>query len=224
MATLVARGGPVPQDRWLLFRSNYNVIYDRETGKRIGEVTRILRTYRSHIDAIHYRVGLILQIESERTGQTDARLGIKDLSKIVHERLKEEGLQGQPAHELKRGIIDAAANRLVFLVGVREGQVGFEIRSLQEFMAAKALMDGSDANVIERLSEIAPIVHWTNVFLFAAEKCFSDRQHLRRTISDICATMNEESSDPGVGHLTLGGSQLALQSVARWNGHAAVES
>ena len=40
-----------------------------------------------------------------------------------------------------------ALNRLVFLVGLEEDRIGFEIRSLQEFMAAEALMNGGDEQV-----------------------------------------------------------------------------
>jgi hypothetical protein len=39
-------------------------------------------------------------------------------------------------------------------------QVGFEIRSLQEFMAAEALTDGTDEIVADRLRAIASITHW----------------------------------------------------------------
>jgi hypothetical protein len=210
MATLVARGGPAPQERWVLFRRYYNVIYDRENAKRVGDVTELLRSYRTHIDAIHHRVGLTLQVESERSGQTDARLGIQELRKIVGDRLTQEGLAGSVASDIQRRIIDAASDRLVFLVGVREGQIGFEIRSLQEFMAAEALMDGPDVDAVRRLNRIAPITHWNNVFLFAAGKCFADRQHLRSTVVDICTTLNESAPDDEVRHHVLVGSQLAL--------------
>ena len=56
---------------------------------------------------------------------------------------------------LKDRIIDAAANRLVFLVGLEAGQVGFEIRSLQEYMAAEAIMTGKQDNIQERLRRFA---------------------------------------------------------------------
>lgn len=210
MATLVARGGPAPQERWVLFKRYYSVIYDRESAKRVGDVTELLRSYRTHIDSIHHRVGLTLQIESERRGQTDARLGIEELRGIVGDRLTSEGLSGGLAVEIRERIIEAASDRLVFLVGVREGQIGFEIRSLQEFMAAEALMDGPDAEAVSRLNLIAPVTHWNNVFLFAAGKCFADRQHLRSTVVDICTTLNELALDDEIRHHVLIGSQLAL--------------
>lgn len=96
----------------------------------------------------------------------------------------------------------------MFLVGPESGQVGFEIRSLQEFMAAEALMDGSDDRVAKRLREVASSENWRNVFLFAAGKCFADRQHLRDTVEAVCHQLNEEVDGPL--RLTLAGSRLAL--------------
>ena len=137
------------------------------------------------------RVGLLLQIDSERSGRTDAKLSTQRFMSLVKERLEEEGHEGQGLDDLTQQILDAAAQRLVFLVGLESDQVGFEIRSLQEFMAAECLMEGRDEDVQRRLLEIAPLPNWRNVFLFASGKCFGERQHLRDTIHRICATLNE---------------------------------
>ncbi len=208
MATLVDRMGQPPQERWNLFKEYYNVIYQRETERDIAAST-ILREYKPDIDAIHNRVGLLLQVESERSGRTDACTSSQCFAALVQTRLTEEGHEGQRLAALKAQIIEAAANRLVFLVGLEADRVGFEIRSLQEFMAAEGLMEGRDEDVRERLREIAPVVNWRNVFLFAAGKCFAERQHLRDTIYAICAELNDDPSDQ-VSRMTLAGSQLAL--------------
>jgi hypothetical protein len=208
MTLLVDRMGQPPQERWTLFNAYYNLIYQREIEREIP-AAEVLRDYRHDIDVIHTRVGLVLQIESERSGGTDARLTSAQFSAIVKAYLREEGHDGESLAALQRSIIDAAANRLVFLVGVESGRVGFEIRSLQEFMAAEGLMDGEDATVQARLRQIAPIENWRNVFLFAAGKCFSERRHLRDTICQVCLELNDDTADP-VNMATLSGSRLAL--------------
>jgi hypothetical protein len=208
MATLVDKLGQPPQERWGLFKEYYKVIYDREVERPIP-AANILRQYRSDIDAIHYQTGFLLQLESERTGQTDAKLKSARFGQLVRAHLKEEGHGGAELESLAAQIIGAAAQRLVFLVGVEADQVGFEIRSLQEFMAAEGLMQGGDHAVRERLRSIAPLVNWRPVFLFAAGKCYVDRKHLRDTIHSICADLNESQSGVELS-IAHAGSQLAV--------------
>jgi hypothetical protein len=209
MATLVDRAGQPPPERWRLFSEYYEVIYQREM-ERDHPASAILRAHKANIDGIHHRVGLELQIESERTGRTDARLSRERFAAIVQSRLESEGYVGSDLENLFRGITDAATQRLVFLVGLEADEVGFEIRSLQEFMAAEALMDGGDAKVAERLKMIAPISYWRNVFLFAAGKCFAIRQHLRDIVASVCDNLNEEGE---LEHMAMVGSELALDLV-----------
>jgi hypothetical protein len=208
MATLVDQMGQPPQERWNLFREYYNVIYKREVERDIAAAT-VLRDYRPDIDSIHYYVGLLLQLESENTGKTEARLSAKRFEEIVRARLEDEGHSGEELIQLQADITNAATDRLVFLVGVQENEVGFEIRSLQEFMAAEGLMEGDDDAVRQRLAEIAALPNWRNVLLFAAGKCFSDRQHLRDAILSIAAQLNEDPSDDA-SRAALAGSKLAL--------------
>jgi hypothetical protein len=155
MATLVDQIGPPPQDRWRLFSLYYDVIYRREQEHNIP-ASQLLRDHRVDVDAIHSQVAVLLQLESERAGSAEARMNTERFARIVSARLEDEGHSGEALRSLKARIIEAAGNRLVFLVGLQEGQVGFEIRSLQEFMAAEALMDGGDLSVQERLRRLAP--------------------------------------------------------------------
>ena len=106
-------------------------------------------------------------------------------------------------------IRDAALGRLVFLVSPKGEEIGFEIRSLQEFMAAKALMSGTDEEIGKRLEAIAPYSFWRNVFLFASGKCARDRPYLTKQIVGICQTLNTDA-DNQAAVLTLLGSHLAL--------------
>ncbi|MGV3587855.1 MAG: NACHT domain-containing protein [Adhaeribacter sp.] len=208
MATLVDKIGQPPQERWRLFQQYYEVIYQRETERDIP-TSRILQQRKTEVNAIHYRVGLLLQKESEKAGKTESRLPADRFEKLVYARIEEEGFEGLQLQERTKEITDAALHRLVFLVGLQEDKIGFEIRSLQEFMAAEALMEGIDEHVRARLDSIAPISHWRNVFLFAAGKCFADRQSLRDMIIQICEQLNDPVNDKLSG-VTLAGSRLAL--------------
>ena len=208
MATLVDQGGPPPQERWNLFDKYYDVIYKREVERDIPAAA-ILSGYQPDINAIHKRVGLVLQIESERIGGTDARLSLDRVSEIVEARLSKEEHQGADLKCLKELILEAATQRLVFLVSPQEGQVGFEIRSLQEFMAGEAIMEGADREVQDRLRAIARYAHWRNVFLFASGHSFFNKQRLRDTLIAICTELNDDPDDE-MAHVTLAGSRLAM--------------
>ncbi len=211
LAMLVDHIGPPPQDRWQLFSDYYEVIYRRERERDIPAAD-VLRDHRSNIDAIHYQVGLLLQLEAERAGGTDASLPAERFEKIVAARLENVGYEGQELGELRQAIIEAAAHRLVFLVGLEADKVGFEIRSLQEFLAAQALMSGKDEDVQKRLRRIAPISSWRNAFLFAAGRyfCKPDKEHFQETIFTLCKALNDEEAGK-VAQAVLAGSQLALE-------------
>ena len=208
MTALVDQMGRPPSGRWNLFDSYYEVIYQREMERDIP-ASELLRRFRPNIDAIHNRVGLVLQIASEQQGKTDSWFTGQKFRSLVKARLEEEGHSGIALSSLTDKIADAALERLVFLVGVESDQVGFEIRSLQEFMAAECLMDGTDAQVELRLREIAPLATWRNVFLFAAGKIFAKKQPMRGMISSFCSVLNDAKDDKVAGKY-LAGTDLAL--------------
>jgi len=108
-------------------------------------------------------------------------------------------------------IIVGASQRLVFLVGVEEGAVGFEIRSLQEFMAAQALHSGTESQIQDRLSSLAGITSWRNVFMFAASRCFASDQHLRDSIIRICLELADEVASDRLSWRIGAGHVLALE-------------
>ena len=208
MTALVDQMGRPPSGRWNLFDSYYEVIYQREMERDIP-ASELLRQFRPDIDAIHNRVGLLLQIASEQKGKTDAWFSGEKLRSLVRARLEEEGHDGIALNSLTDQIADAALERLVFLVGVEADQVGFEVRSFQEFMAAECLMDGTDAQVELRLREIAPLVTWRNVFLFAAGKIFAKKQSMRGIVNSFCSVLNDMEDDKIAGTY-LAGTDLAL--------------
>lgn len=213
MTLLVETLGEPPKERWRLFHEYYQVINRREKERAIP-AAKLLNTYQADIDAIHQSAGHTLQVSSERTGGTNSLLDLNQFSDLVDDRLEEEGHSGVEKSNLQKSIIAAALERLVFLVAPQENQIGFEIRSLQEFMAAQHLMTGTDNEVLERLKLIAGAAHWRNVFLFAAGRCFHDKQHLRSGLHMICCELNEQNEDPietsKLNKIIFAGSVLAL--------------
>jgi hypothetical protein len=191
MATLLEQIGRAPQDRWRLFHEYYQTIYRREM-ERETPFAELLSRHRSDVDVIHNRVALMLQLETEATGGTEARLDAERFRQIVLRRLEEKGYPEDERIALAERLRDAAETRLVFLVSPAAGTVGFEIRSLQEFMAAQALMSGDTNAVQARLRSIAGSVSWQNVFIFAAGRCFTLDEHLIDTIYTICVQLNQD--------------------------------
>ncbi|HET6249885.1 MAG TPA: hypothetical protein VFE47_19500 [Tepidisphaeraceae bacterium] len=210
MFTVIEHGGIPPQDRWRLFDEYYRTIYRREKQRPIP-AAQLLRDYEKNIDIIHGRVALLLQVQSESSGGSEAKLDRARLSQIVDDQLIEEGFKGESRNSLRERILDAAENRLVFLVGVQEGHVGFEITSLREFMAAQSLFEGEGGNeeVQIRLEAIAPVMSWRNVFLFGAGRCFAEQKR-RDSICTICEKMNASLGGEGA-RLLRSGSVLALE-------------
>jgi hypothetical protein len=208
MTTLVDQIGEPPQERWRLFHEYYEVIYRRETERDIP-ASRILQQRKTEVNDIHQQVALLLQVESETAGRTEAWLPKDRFHKLVRTQLAAEEFEGEELDRRTQEITEAALQRLVLLVGLQSDRIGFEIRSFQEFMAAEAVMAGRDEDVQARLEAIAPIAHWRNVFLFAAGKCFADRRHLRDTVVLVCEHWNDVAIDRLAG-ATLAGSRLAL--------------
>lgn len=207
MTALVDQMGQPPRDRWSLFHEYYRTIYKREM-ERDSPAAAILRDLHADVDAIHQRVALLLQVKSGLSEQPEVRLSPAQLRELIEQRLVEEGHRGSEMEKLRDAILEAAGNRLVFLVGLEHGRVGFEIRSLQEFMAAECLMEGEDRDVRARLASIAGITHWRNVFLFAVGFCFAKRQYLRDVVFTVCMELNTRADDP-LARRRLAGSLLA---------------
>lgn len=207
MATLVEKMGEPPRERYRLFEAYYRTIYGRETGRE-GVLATILSQRKTDIDSIHFRTGLSLQIESESAGKTDSQLTDTTFTAIVTDRLEEIGMEEAARNELVEHISDSSLDRLVFLTRPRPGVVGFEIRSLQEFMAAEALMHDGDQMSVERMTQIATNSFWRNVLLFCIGKVFVAHDYMLDSVLAICTGLNAHE-DPVI-RARLAGSLLAL--------------
>ncbi|MDE3099696.1 MAG: hypothetical protein KGJ88_09505 [Verrucomicrobiota bacterium] len=135
---------------------------------------------------------------------------------IVAGRLSKEGHSGAELNSLVDTLCEAVKDRLVFLAALTEKRIGFEIRSLQEFMAGDYLMDAPDASpekhdeaVRDSLSTIATAPHWRNVFLFAAGRIYAREQRFRDSLEALCHQVNESDEDAATS-ANFGGSRLAL--------------
>jgi hypothetical protein len=208
MAALVDVVGNPPRERYPLFDRYYEVVYQREQERGIGS-SEILAEYRADIDALHDQVGLLLQIATETAGRTQSRLSGERMRELAVERLRAVGYEGDELNRITHSLLEVALNRLVFIVPLEEDQYGFEVRSLQEFAAARALMRrGSPEQIKERLWAIAPVPYWRNTVLFAVGLVFAEREDLSDTIAQLCRELNEDE-DPILFHARAG-SRLAL--------------
>lgn len=205
MAALVQQLGRAPRERWNLFSRYFSTIYDREI-ERNTYASRLLREHRTHIERIHSRVALLLQVEAERQGGASARMSRERLEEVIREVLSEDEFDQEQQGELVKSIAEAAENRLVFLVEPEPGRFGFEIRSLQEFMAAWALTSGRDAEVEARLAQVAKAPMFKNVTLFSASRLFSEGSPLRDILADgICAHFDTNLEDFAASTARSGG-------------------
>ncbi len=210
LTVLISRMGEIPRHRYDLFNDYYGTIYNRELEKG-GDTARLLRDYQSSINTLHNRVGLLLQKLGEEQGESSALLPVLELRQIVERELQEEELCGDDLELLTERIIEAATDRLVFLVAPRESMIGFEIRSLQEYCAARGITDCTDEEVIQRIESLAPSSHWRNVVLFVCGWIFFHRKHLRDSTLVICDNLDSAGDDElGCGPQTLPGSRLAM--------------
>jgi hypothetical protein len=211
MVTVVAARGEPGEDRWQLFNSYYRTIYDRERQKAVPPFDAILSRQQKTIDLLHHDIGFWLQLQGEIGGQSSASISIGLFETLVDAYLQDLGFELGDRRPLVNGIIELAQHRLVFLTSRVPGELSFDVRSLQEFMAAECLTSGNPDVVQLRLQAIAPALYWRNVLLFAAGKCFSDAhsRHLQDAVFVLCELLNT-SSEPLLSRF-LAGSELALE-------------
>jgi hypothetical protein len=229
MATLLEDTGEPPQQRYRLFAEYYRTIYKRETRRKL--LGGILTERQKDIDTIHAQAGLLLHASGEKTtaaptgapADVDSALSDDNFRALVRRRLDQIAVPPARAAELLDRISDGSLQRLVFLVRPTDGWVRFDITSFKEFMAAEAIMNGSDDQIRARIRVIAPASYWRNVFQFAVGKCFVERDYLLDNLVSLCSGLNEDKAceeivaDEIAGRAAkavLWGSRLALDILA----------
>ena len=108
-------------------------------------------------------------------------------------------------------LAELATNRLVLLGSKTGGQVAFDVRSLQEFMAAARLMSSPEGRIEERLREISAKSHWRHVMRICCSKVFaqSELRRLRPMIISICSALDEGDWSPP-DRVVRAGARLAM--------------
>lgn len=217
MALLVETVGNLPRERYELFRRYYNTIYEREQERSLA-LSDVLVRHRSDIEILHDRIGLRLQIEAETDADArhktarKSRVGRNELEKMIAAYLQEEGYKAGELAQITADFMKVTLDRLVFIVPFEADSYGFEVRSLQEFAAARTLMRaGGRYNLIkERLRAIAPLPYWLNTLLFAIGQAFVLRDNQQCDIvMTLCQEFNQAAGD-AVLFRTRAGSRLAL--------------
>ncbi|HET9894610.1 MAG TPA: hypothetical protein VFQ44_06715 [Streptosporangiaceae bacterium] len=195
---ILERFGTLPPDRFQLFWLYYDTVYNREAAKNTT-LAPLLASHRTSITELHETVGLTLQIRSETSTDARALLPAAELGAMAEARLVELG--HEPRAEvitLAGKLVEAATKRLVLLVPDEDNTVTFEVRSLQELMAARALSHGTDDEVRRRLNITAPSPHWRNTWVFAAGRLFFEGpDHRRDLIVEVVETTDKQAGWPG---------------------------
>jgi hypothetical protein len=194
-----------PRNRHGLFDRYYEVIYAREVNKP-GPVAALLDRHREVIDRLHARAAFVLHRNAETAGDAESVMDKTEFRAMVRTLLDEDGWTEAIAEPLTDDLMRAATHRLVLIVPRREG-IGFEVRSLQEFMAAKELTDGSDHDIPNRLEVLAPSMHWRNTVLLAAGRVVATRRPLRAEIITLIDRIDESSF---CAMLAMPGASLAV--------------
>lgn len=190
MSFILERFPLLPPDRYSLFSRYYDTMYARESSKRT-QLAKLLVDYRVHVEYIHERVGLYLQTAEELPALGVATMSTRDLLEITRTRLSSVGYSESEVEKISAELIKAATHRLVLLVPQGD-QIGFEIRTLQELMAARALTSGADEDVLRRLGATTYSPHWRNTWLLATGRIFAEREHLSEKVVGLLDSIDAD--------------------------------
>jgi hypothetical protein len=189
MTILVRSGGEPPRNKYELFTDYYSIIFRREKQKG---VSKILNDHPSYIDAIHYKLGYILQCRSESTDSPSATISLSSFKDFIEDYLHNDvGLTAKEMTEASKLIIDASTLRLIFIEEIQDGQIGFNIRSLQEFFAANYLMQNRrDSEIQLILKRIASSSYWSNTLMFTIGYLFKHKNYTIDHVESVCGELN----------------------------------
>lgn len=205
MSSIVEKFPTLPSDRFTLFDLYFRTMYDREVAKAIA-VSRFLTDYRQHIEGVHERVGLLLQVQSETARHAEAVLPADDLRALAVDLLQDRGYDQDQARTTSELLVEAALNRLVLLVPRGTG-LGFEVRTLQELMAARAITQAPDASVMNHLRLISDHPHWRNTWLLAVGRLLVQHPRFETQIADLLRRLPDSTGS--VGRRLSSGPSLA---------------
>ncbi|GAA3682122.1 hypothetical protein GCM10022237_46120 [Nocardioides ginsengisoli] len=209
LSIIVDGAGTIAPDRYSLFSDYYDTVVRRERNKPTM-VRTLLTKYEPFIHQLHERAGFLLQQRSETAEHSTAVLTEPELRDIVWHILDEAEFQPDGHHsDVLDSIIKSATQRLV-LIAPRNDGFGFDVRSLQELVAARRISDAPLETRIRRLRLLAPSPHWRNTWLFAAGKVFAEpRAHEHQAVVELVETIDQGAAERIGVHLPIG-PELAL--------------
>lgn len=195
-----------PNDRSRLYSSYFNVISQREQEKS-GHLSDLLQKYESDVNYLHRQIGYVLQKRGAEVGETTSSLTLDEFDNYIKLRFKDQGHSEEDVEFLAGQFATLVTDRLVFLAKLESDKIGFELRSLQEFMAGEFIVNHPEQSVIPELHKIAHSAYWRNVALFAIGSIFSNKEYLRAEVTVLCAELNHV---PDASKVILTGSDLAI--------------
>jgi hypothetical protein len=206
LTVLLEKLGKAPGDRSRLFSAYYEVISQREQEKS-GELSDLLQRYEADVDYLHREIGHRLQVRSSEVGETSAWISTAEFDRLITDRFESLGHEPDEVQFLRREFSQLVTDRLVFLARLTSDRIGFELRSLQEFMAGEYIVHFPESQILPEIRAIARSPFWRNVTLFAVGSIFAHREHLRAEVVLLCDELNSTDSSSEV---VLLGSDLAL--------------
>lgn len=172
-------GGNMPPDRYSLFWGYYSAVFNRERAKPTS-FRSLLQDHAPRIQELHEQVGYQLHLRAERGDASFAAIESSELRVLAGQILYQAGYKMDPTTDhLVDEIIRAATQRLVLISPRGEHGFGFDVRSLQELMAALHIGNASPQETTRRLRHIAASPHWRNAWLFAAGRIFAANQRFQ---------------------------------------------
>ncbi|MEV7193158.1 hypothetical protein AB0N81_15350 [Streptomyces sp. NPDC093510] len=226
--SILADSGELPSGRHRLFARYYDHVYTREEG-RGGELGTFLEQHRRLVDELHRRAAFHIIVAGE--AQQDAggirtedfagiaRSVVRDMRDMRNMRNVRDvqdfvGPAEDDEADLVERLLRFAGERLVLIVGVDSDSVGFQIKSLVEFLAAAHLAGTDDERLVrERFRAVAAREPWRNVARFMAAAAFEPDRLGERDLRDSVVTALAELDTPefcGTRALDLRGAELAI--------------
>lgn len=194
MTLLLARRISLPESKHELFHSYFSTIYEREMNKSHSHLSKLLREQRRNVEFVHQRIGLALQQKAEIVGHADALLTQSQFEDVIEQRLHaDEDYPKETAARIQKDLSKAALTRLVLLVPRAAGHVGFELRSLQEFMAATFFFSRGEQHALQPFEATAHSTHWRHTWLLGAGRLFEEHETLRDSLVALVGDISTQS-------------------------------
>lgn len=218
MAILIKAGGEPPRDKYSLFKDYFDIILKREKQKGTGG---ILNNNQDLIESVYFLLGYELQEKASTTEGSDALISLSRMKELISITLEFNGIcAGTDAHKkLLNEAYFMIVNRINFASEIKEGFIGFSIRSMQEYLASEHIVKtNNDQQLGALLKNLAKNSYWKNTFIFVVEGINKNKPYFLNNLIDTI--LNElNGSDISVRDLdelpsVYYGSQIAFSLLA----------